>query len=183
MEHSLSDRRGLRWTHRAIAMGLLGLVAGACQAQATAPRTDAAATDRNSAEYALTHPLYQADSLRVVGNYYPFDPAKSTLSPLLSGFLGGFRASTGVVGLARPVSLFDVQRDEGASLPYVGLGYSRGWFTGQLSLNADFGLASQPTLAGGGRLRSLFGSSQSLDDVAGDPRWAPVMAVNLRYSF
>jgi hypothetical protein len=87
------------------------------------------------------------------------------------------------VGLGRQTSLFDLQREDTQNLPYVGLGYSHLWFTGQLSLNADFGLASQ-NASGSGHLRGLFGSgAPSLDDVTGELRWAPVMAVNVRYSF
>jgi len=62
-------------------------------------------------------------------------------------------------------------------LPYIGLGYSHLWLKSQLSLNADFGLASQ--VHGHG----LLTSASSLDDVASQLRWAPVMAVNVRYSF
>ena len=182
MEHSHSARHGVRWSRWVTAM-VLGAAANASHADGSALHpSEGSITDRYSSEYALAHSLNQADSLRLVGNYYLFDPAKHGMSPLLSNFLGGFRASTGIIGLTRPVSLLD-RHDEGLNLPYVGLGYSHLWFTGQLSLNADFGLASQPGLSGGGHLRSLFGGPQSFDDTAGDPRWAPVMAVNVRYSF
>jgi hypothetical protein len=63
------------------------------------------------------------------------------------------------------------------SLPYIGLGYSHLWFNSQLSLNADFGLTS-PNHA-----RGLFSNASGLDDVTSQLRWAPLMAVNVRYSF
>ncbi|MET0383288.1 MAG: hypothetical protein ABW032_07695, partial [Burkholderiaceae bacterium] len=72
--------------------------------------------------------------------------------------------------------------EDAPSMPYIGLGYSHLWVNSQLILNADFGLASQNP-AGAGRVRGLFNRTQSLDDVTGDLRWAPVMAVNVRYSF
>ena len=59
------------------------------------------------------------------------------------------------------------------SLPYIGLGYSHLWFNSQLSLNADFGLASQAHGHG------LFNSPSSLDDPNSPLHWAPVMAVNV----
>ena len=91
--------------------------------------------------------------------------------------MGGFRASTGVVGLAQPMSLYDTRPDPLQSLPYIGLGYSHLLFNSQFSLNADFGLASQ------NHGHSLLGSASSLDDVTNQVRWAPVMAVNVHYAF
>ena len=82
-------------------------------------------------------------SLRVFSDYYFFDPAQGNLGPTLGSLVGGLRASTGVVGLSQPLSLYDARPDPLQSLPYIGLGYSHLWFNSQLSLNADFGLASQ----------------------------------------
>ncbi|HYP34252.1 MAG TPA: hypothetical protein VES00_20465, partial [Burkholderiaceae bacterium] len=78
---------------------------------------------------------------------------------------------------AQPLSLYETRPDPLQNLPYVGLGYSRLYLKSQLSLNADFGLASQ------NRGHGLFNSASSLDDVTSQLRWAPVMAVNVRYSF
>jgi hypothetical protein len=188
MEHPQPSCRSVqrqRWASAMVLGASLG-AAGVCLAQ-TAPLTRMAQgsiSDRYSSEYALAHSPNQANSIRLFGSYYLFDPAKSNTGPVLSSLLGGFRASTGIVGLNPPVSLFDVQHEEALNVPYVGLGYSRLWFTGALSLNADVGVASQSGLTGG-RMHSLFGASPSpsLDETNGDPRWAPVMAVNLRYSF
>ena len=128
MEHSHSARLGVRWSRWVTAM-VLGVAASASHADGSTQRVAEGVTaDRYSNEYALAHSLNQADSLRLLGNYYLFDPAKSNMSPSLGNFLGGFRASTGVIGLNRPVSLFD-HHDEGLSQPYVGLGYSHLWLT------------------------------------------------------
>ncbi len=129
------------------------------------------------AEYALTNSHLTVSSIRVFGDYYFFDPAHSNMGPTLDSLVGGFRASTGLVGLAQPLSLYETRPDPLQSLPYIGLGYSQLWFNSQLRLNADFGLASQ------NHGRGLFSSPSSLDDVANQVRWAPVMAVNVRYSF
>jgi hypothetical protein len=75
------------------------------------------------------------------------------------------------------MSLYQGRPDPLQSLPYVGLGYSHLWFNSQLTLNADFGLTSQS------HGRGLFSSPSSLDDVTNQVRWAPVMAVNVHYSF
>ena len=114
---------------------------------------------------------------RLLGDYYFVDPNQTSLGPATSSLVGGFRASTGVVSLAQPLSLYETRPDPLQSLPYIGLGYSHLWFKSQLSLNADFGLASQT------HGRGLLASSSSLDDVTSQLRWAPVMAVNVRYSF
>jgi len=128
-------------------------------------------------EYALTNSHLPSNSIRLFGDYWFFDPAHSDRGPALGSLVGGLRASTGVIGLSQPLSLYDARPDPLQSLPYIGLGYSHLWFNSQLSLNADFGLASQ---AYG---RGLLTSPGSLDDVTSQLRWAPVMAVNVRYSF
>ena len=129
------------------------------------------------AEYALTNYRAPANSIHLFGDYYFFDPAYSNMGPTLGSLVGGFRASTGVVGLTQPMSLYETRPDPLQSLPYIGLGYSHLYFKSALSLNADFGLASQ------NHGHSLFNSASSLDDVTSQLRWAPVMAVNVRYSF
>ena len=139
--------------------------------------TDALYGSHSSAEYALTNSHATPSSIRVLGDYYFFDPAHSNMGPALGSLVGGFRASTGVVGLAQPMSLYETRPDPLQSLPYIGLGYSHLYFHSALSLNADFGLASQNHGHG------LFNSASSLDDVTSQLRWAPVMAVNVRYSF
>ncbi|HEX7638928.1 MAG TPA: hypothetical protein VF457_11070 [Burkholderiaceae bacterium] len=158
---------------------MLAFLAGA---PAAASAQDAAGAVASSDAYALTHARSPANSVRVLGNYYFFDPTQSTLGPTISSLLGGFRVSTGIAGFGQPLTPFDPPRDGLPNLPYVGLGYSHLWFNSQLSLNADFGLASQSG-AGLGRLRGLFGIAPGLEEPAGDPRWAPVMAVNMSFSF
>ena len=131
---------------------------------------------------ALARAHLQTTSIHLVGDYYFFDPARHDLGPALNSFVGGFRASTGIAGFGQPMTLFDAQPESNQNLPYLGLGYSHLWFNSQLSLSADFGLASQ-NVSAAGRVRSLLGGSQSLDDVTRDLRWAPVMAVNVTYAF
>jgi hypothetical protein len=177
MGHSHSSRHGVRWSHLAAAAALLAATMGV-QAEGLVLRAQESAVGAHpTAEYALTNWHQPANSIHLLGDYYFFDPAQSNMGPTMSSLVGGFRASTGVVGLSQPLSLYDTRPDSLQSLPYIGLGYSHLWFNSQLSLNADFGLASQNHGHG------LFTSASSLDDVTNQLRWAPVMAVNVRYSF
>ena len=82
-----------------------------------------------------------------------------------------------------PVStLFEAPIDTQQSLPYLGLGYSHFWFNSQLSLNADFGLAS-PGGPWALHPRNLLGNTPASDDITHDLHWLPVMAVNVKYWF
>ena len=179
MGPSLSTAHRTRAGHRAAALAILAASMLGAHAEGLVLRTQETVAGTHAGnEYALTTTSHiPASSIRLFGDYYFFDPAQSNMGPTMSSLVGGFRASTGVVGLAQPLSLYDARPDPLQSLPYIGLGYSHLWFNSQLSLNADFGLASQ---AHG---RGLFASPSSLDDVTSQLRWAPVMAVNVRYSF
>jgi hypothetical protein len=179
MEHSLSTRRRVCPSHRAAALAILTAATMGVQAEGLTLRAqENPYSTRTAAEYALTNSHVPANSIRLFGDYYFFDPAQSNMGPTMSSLVGGFRASTGVVGLTQPLSLYDTRPDSLQNLPYIGLGYSHLWFNSQLSLNADFGLASQS-----GHGHGLFNNAASLDDVTSQLRWAPVMAVNVRYSF
>ena len=169
---------------RGIAAAALALAGLGAQAEGLVlhPHVNEWNTARPGEEFALSHPHTPGTSIRLFGDYYFFDPANSRLGPTLGSLLGGFRASTGVAGLGQPASLWDAQPDPSQNLPYLGLGYSHFWLTGQLRFNADFGLASQ-NVGAAGRVRGLFNGTTSLDDVTRDLRWAPVMAVNVSYSF
>ena len=174
MGHSLATGRRARTGQRIAALATLAALTMGARAEGLTLRAQESAYPAHPAdEYALTSYHLSANSIRLFGDYYFFDPAQSDAGPALSSLTGGFRASTGLVGLAQPMSLYDAQQ----SAPYIGLGYSHLWLNSQLSLNADFGLASQ------NRGHGLFGSGASLDDVTSQLRWAPVMAVNVRYSF
>ena len=119
-------------------------------------------------------------SLHLFSDYYFVDPARTGLSPRMTSLFGGFRASTGFTGPSQPLSLFDKSPDVSEALPYLGLGYSHLWLNNTLSVKADLGLASQnPWTAS--HLRGT--PTPTLEDVTRDLRWAPVMAVNLSYSF
>jgi hypothetical protein len=179
MGHSHRTRLGVRSSRRIAAMALV-LASAASQAEGLvlhAPQNPLRAPIER-----LAHPHMPATSIRLVGDYYFFDPARTDLGPVLGSFVGGFRASTGVAGFGQPMSLFESQPDLSQNAPYLGLGYSHLWFNSQLSLNADFGLATQNASATG-HLRGLPNGSQSLDDITRELRWAPVMAVNVSYSF
>ena len=178
MGHADSTRRHARAALQGATLAALTAIALAAHGEGLTLRSqEGSGLGHSLSEYALTNYRVSSNSIRLFGDYYFFDPAQSTMGPTLGSLLGGFRASTGVVGLSQPPSLYEARPDSMQSLPYVGLGYSRLWFTGQLSLNADFGLASQS------HGRGLFNSSNALDDVTSQLRWAPVMAVNVRYSF
>ena len=178
MEPSLSTAHRARAGRRAAALAILAATTWGAQAEGLVLRAyENPAAVHSGSEYALTNSHIPGSAIRVFGDYWFFDPTQAAQGGTMGNLVGGFRASTGVVGLARPLSLFDARPDPLQSVPYVGLGYSHLWFKSQLSLNADFGLASQV------HGRGLLSSAGSLDDVASQLRWAPVMAVNVRYSF
>lgn len=178
MGHSKSARRIMRPALQAAAMASLVASAMGVQAEGlTLKAQESSYGNHATAEYALTNFRAPANAIRLFGDYYFFDPSQSTLGPVLGSLVGGFRASTGVVGLAQPMTLYEARPDSLQNLPYIGLGYSHLLFNSQLSLNADFGLAEQ------NHGRGLFSSASSLDDVTSQLRWAPLMAVNVRYSF
>ena len=174
MGHSLATGRRARTGLRIAALATLAaLTMGARAEGLTLRMQENSYSSHSSDEYALTSYHISPNSIRLFGDYYFFDPAQGDMGPTLGSLTGGFRASTGLFGLTQPMSLYDTQQ----SSPYIGLGYSHLWFKSQLSLNADFGLVSQNHGHG------LFSSGTSLDDVTSQLRWAPVMAVNVRYSF
>jgi len=121
-------------------------------------------------------------SPHLFNDYYFYDTAHGTLGPMLGGLLGGLRARGGVAGQPAPLSLFDNLPESSQNLPYLGLGYSHLWLNNTLSLNADLGLASQSPWTSA-RLHGQASGTPTLDDVTRDLRWAPVMSVNLSYSF
>lgn len=178
MEHADSTRHHARTALRAAALATLAVLGAAAQAEGLKLRAaETSYTGRPAPEYAPTNYHISTNSIRLFGDYYFFDPSAGTAGSTAGGLVGGFRASTGIVGLSQTQALYEARPESLQSLPYVGLGYSHLWFTGQLSLNADFGLASQA------RGRGLFNSASALDDVTSQVRWAPVMAVNMRYAF
>ena len=178
MGTSHSTGRQARTHLKAAALAVLAALTMGAQAEGLTLRAaESGYASHPAPEYALTNNRLSSNSIRLFGDYYFFDPAHSNMGPILGSLVGGFRASTGVVGLAQPMSLYETRPDALQSVPYIGLGYSHLWFNSQLSLNADFGLTSQNHGHG------LFTSASSLDDVTSQLRWAPVMAVNVRYSF
>jgi hypothetical protein len=178
MGSSLSTAHRTRASRQAAALAILAATTLGAQAEGLVLRAyENPASTRTGSEYALTNSHIPSNSIRLFGDYYFFDPAQSNMGPTLKSLVGGFHVSTGLLGLAQPLSLYDGRPDPLQNLPYVGLGYSHLWLNSQLSLNADFGLASQ---AHG---RGLLTNPSTLDDVTNQLRWAPVMAVNVRYSF
>lgn len=177
MGHATSTGR-LERARQIAAPAMLAVLTLSAQAQGSALRAQGGAYPQHTAaEYALTNNRSTPGGLRVFSDYYFFDGAPGNLGPTLGSLVGGLRASTGVVGLSQPLSLYETRPDPLQSLPYIGLGYSHLWFNSQLSLNADFGLASQTHGHG------LFNSPSSLDEANTQLHWSPVMAVNVRYSF
>ena len=178
MNPSLSTVRRARAGRQAAVLAILAATALGAQAEGLVLRAyENTLAPHTGSEYALTNSHIPGGSIRLLGDYWFSDATQASPGPLVGNVAGGFRASTGVVGLSQPLSLFDTRPDPLQSLPYIGLGYSHLWFKSQLSLNADFGLASQTHGHG------LLSSANSLDDVTSQLRWAPVMAVNVRYSF
>ncbi len=178
MGHSFSTGRRVRAPLKTATLAILAALAMSAQAEGLTLRAQESSYGTHAvAEYALTNYHAPSNSIRLFGDYYFFDPAHSNMGPTLGSLVGGFRASTGIVGLSQPMTLYEARPDSLQSLPYFGLGYSHLWLNSQLSVNADFGLASQNHGHG------LFSSASSLDDVTSQLRWAPVMAVNVRYSF
>jgi hypothetical protein len=178
MGHAHSTRRRARATRRTAALAALAALASGAQAEGLMLRAQESSYGKHATpEYSLTSFRAPANSIHLFGDYYFFDPAQNNMGPTLGSLVGGFRASTGIVGLSQPMPLYQTRPDPLQSLPYVGLGYSHLWFNSQLSLNADFGLTSPNHVHG------LFNSASSLDDVTSQLRWAPLMAVNVRYSF
>ena len=178
MGHADSTSHLARTALRAAALATLAALGAVAQAEGLTLRAaEASYGGRPAPEYAPTNYHVSTNSIRLFGDYYFYDPSAGTAGSAPGALTGGFRASTGVVGLSQTQALYEARPESLQSLPYVGLGYSHLWFTGQLSLNADFGLASQ---AHG---RGLFSSASALDDVTSQLRWAPVMGVNMRYAF
>ena len=178
MEHADSTRHHARTALRVAALATLTALGAGAQAEGLTLRAlEASYNGHPAPEYAPTNYHVSTNSIRLFGDYYFYDPSAGSAGTGPGGLTGGFRASTGVVGLSPPSSLYEARPELLQSLPYVGLGYSHLWFTGQLSLNADFGLASQAHGHG------LFNSASALDDVTSQLRWAPVMGVNMRYAF
>ena len=95
---------------------------------------------------------------------------------------GGFRATSGVIFGGRPPVASDLSAVEGATVPYVGVGYSNAWPKSGWRISADLGLVSlSPSGATG--IGRVFGGSQSLDDLVRDMRLAPVVQLGVSYSF
>jgi hypothetical protein len=179
MGRTHSTRRATRAALRAATLASFAVAAMGVQAEGLMLRAQETSNLQHSpAEYALTnaHPQVSS-SIRLFGDYYFFDPTEGSRGPALGSLFGGFRASTGIVGLSQPLSLYETRPDALQSLPYIGLGYSHLWFNSQLRVNADFGLTSP------NHGRGLLSSASSLDDVTSQLRWAPVMAVNVHYAF
>lgn len=121
--------------------------------------------------------------------------------------LGGFRATSGLLygdavrGIGRsaiptdartnfslgrqvsqPLNGSSDDADAESTAPYVGIGYTRLSVSGNWGFSADLGLVSQNP-GGAWRLgRALLGS-QYLDDAVRNLRLAPLVHVDVRYSF
>ena len=76
----------------------------------------------------------------------------------------------------------DAPADGSVTIPYVGVGYVGQSTKGRWSFSADFGLMA---LAAGNVVKfgGVFTGSQSLDGLARELRFSPVMQMGLSYSF
>lgn len=72
--------------------------------------------------------------------------------------------------------------DAGATLPYVGLGYTSITRGGGFSFSADLGVVAQNPAGTPGLGRALFGT-QSLDAAVRNLRLTPVLQLGVRYTF
>jgi hypothetical protein len=72
--------------------------------------------------------------------------------------------------------------DSSTTLPYVGIGYTRLSVSGNWGFSADFGLVSQNPGSAWHLGRSVLGP-QNLDDAVRNLRLAPLVHVDVRYSF
>jgi hypothetical protein len=147
-------------------------------------------------------PTSRVHSASLYGDYYfnlPYLTAQTGL--------GGFRATSGLLygdavrGIGRSVIPADARNnlslgrqlspsldsssddsDDGSTAPYVGIGYTRLSVSGSWGFSADLGLVTQNP-GGAWRLgRALLGS-QYLDDAVRNLRLAPLVHVDVRYSF
>ena len=107
MGHATSTGRATR-ARQIAAMAILAVLTMGAQAQGSALRSqEGAYPQHTAAEYALTNNRGAPGGLRVFGDYYFFDGAPGNLGPTLRSLVGGLRASTGLVGLSQPLSLYD----------------------------------------------------------------------------
>jgi hypothetical protein len=90
--------------------------------------------------------------------------------------------SLGHVSLTTPVLLSVDPVSSGATLPYVGLGYTSLAPEGGWGFTADFGLVANNPSAAWGLGRALLGP-QKLDDAIRNLRFAPVLQLGVRYTF
>jgi hypothetical protein len=147
-------------------------------------------------------PASRLHSASLYGDYYFSLPYLTAPSGL-----GGFRATSGLLygdavrGIGRSAIPVDARNsfslgrqmsaslgsssddsDDASTAPYVGIGYTRLSVSGNWGFSADVGLLSQNP-GGAWRLgRALLGS-QYLDDAVRNLRLAPLVHVDVRYSF
>jgi hypothetical protein len=147
-------------------------------------------------------PASRLHSASLFGDYYFSLPYLTAPTGL-----GGFRATSGLLygdavrGLGRsaipvdPRNNFSLGRqlsppldnssddsDHGSTAPYVGIGYTRLSVSGNWGFSADLGIVSQNPGGAWQLGRALLGS-QYLDDAVRNLRLAPLVHVDVRYSF
>jgi hypothetical protein len=142
-------------------------------------------------------------SVSLMGDFYFFR------SLAAGGVASGFRATSGLIvgprsalwtarpGSIAPTGVFSVDRRlfetasglpsadgtlDGATLPYLGIGYSGLSARGGWGFSADLGLVA---LAPGHavKLGRVLGGTQGLDDLLRDLRLSPVIQLGVSYSF
>lgn len=113
--------------------------------------------------------------------------ATGALSIGSSALALGAPTGAATLSLSRAMSSTSTGRAyEGAeplATPYVGMGYSAWWARSNLGLSADLGLAGQWRSTGSRPDRISTSGSDSLMDMARTMQWAPVLKVQLSYTF
>ena len=113
MGHATSTGRPVRASHRVATTAALALLTMGAHAQGSLLRAEEGAYQQHTAaEYALTSNRSTNGSLRVFGDYYFFDASQGSMGPTLGPLVGGLRASTGLVGLSQPLSLYDARPEK-----------------------------------------------------------------------
>lgn len=178
--HSIPQcaRRGRPWA--TVVLGWVLLSTG--HAEGLVIRSDHGPPSTRALELISARIGAPENSLRAFGDYFffsaePADPGASSAGPV-----SGFRATGGMVPTRPWGPMLGELNTASPSMPYVGLGYSGVWLKNHLTLNADFGLASQSSSATAPWQRP-WSAYSSLDEVTRALRWGPVMAVNVNYAF
>lgn len=194
------DASAARWT----ALIALTLAASQAAAEGLTVRPESVVWPRWQARVGLTTAAdpnaelgttTQLQSARLFGDYYFTGPGFGA-----GRVGGGLRATSGLLAGSRVLALsaptlpsqpgltFNLSArqaagaldDAGATVPYLGVGYTGVSLRGRWGFTADVGLMGQGS---GLRLTRSASGPQSLDDLLRDLRLTPVLQLGVSYSF